>query len=138
MIRLENVSRGYVRPDGSRHWVYRGVDLDLPEGQNIGIVGRNGAGKTSMLKVLGGDAPPAEGNVKVTGQLGFLTQDPAKLRQATGISGLSHVLSGRGLDEAAIRLEKLRLTTCFSLWIRRAVYTLSVASHQLDQTRAMK
>jgi ATPase subunit of ABC transporter with duplicated ATPase domains len=78
-------------------------------GEKVGLVGRNGAGKTSMLKVLGGQAAPAAGTVTVTGRLGFLTQDPARLREATGISGLSHVLSGRGLDEAAVRLEKLRI-----------------------------
>ncbi|MDQ6837277.1 MAG: ATP-binding cassette domain-containing protein [Actinomycetota bacterium] len=79
-------------------------------GDKVGLVGRNGAGKTSLLKVLGGDAEPAAGQVTVAGQLGFLTQDAARLREATGISALSYVLSGRGLDEAAIRLEKLRLT----------------------------
>ncbi|MDQ2725748.1 MAG: ATP-binding cassette domain-containing protein, partial [Actinomycetota bacterium] len=80
-------------------------------GDKVGLVGRNGAGKTSLLKVLGGDAEPAAGQVTVGGRLGFLSQDAARLKEeAAGISGLSYVLSGRGLDEAAVRLEKLRLT----------------------------
>ena len=83
-------------------------------GDKVGLVGRNGAGKTSLLKVLAGEAPPAAGRVTVQGRLGFLTQDPRALRQiaeaqGSGTTALNHVLSGRGLDEAAERMEKLRL-----------------------------
>jgi ATPase subunit of ABC transporter with duplicated ATPase domains len=88
-------------------------------GDKVGLVGRNGAGKTSLLKVLGGEAAPAGGRVTVQGRLGFLTQDPRALRQMADVAGsgshgsgstaLNHVLSGRGLDEAAERMEKLRL-----------------------------
>ncbi|HEX4864718.1 MAG TPA: ATP-binding cassette domain-containing protein, partial [Acidimicrobiales bacterium] len=78
-------------------------------GDKVGLVGRNGAGKTSLLKVLGGETPPATGSVTVQGRLGFLTQDPRALRRVTDATGLNHVLSGRGLDEAAERLEKLRV-----------------------------
>jgi ATPase subunit of ABC transporter with duplicated ATPase domains len=77
-------------------------------GDKVGLVGRNGAGKTSLLKVLAGGAEPAGGRAVVQGRLGFLTQDPRALRQVTDTSGLAHVLSGRGLDEAAERLERLR------------------------------
>ena len=78
-------------------------------GDKVGLVGRNGAGKTSLLKVLGGEAPPAAGTVTVQGRLGFLTQDPRALRHVSDATGLNHVLSGRGLDDAAERVEKLRV-----------------------------
>jgi ATPase subunit of ABC transporter with duplicated ATPase domains len=77
-------------------------------GDKVGLVGRNGAGKTSLLKVLAGGAEPAGGRAVVHGRLGFLTQDPRALRQVTDTTGLAHVLSGRGLDDAAERLERLR------------------------------
>jgi ATPase subunit of ABC transporter with duplicated ATPase domains len=77
-------------------------------GDKVGLVGRNGAGKTSLLKVLAGDAEPAGGKTAVRGRLGFLTQDPRALRHLTDVTGLVHVLSGRGLDEATERLERLR------------------------------
>ncbi len=78
-------------------------------GDKVGLVGRNGAGKTSLLKVLAGETPPYAGTVRVEGRLGFLTQDPRALRHFMDSTGLAHVLSGRGLDEAAVRLEKLRI-----------------------------
>jgi len=81
----------------------------LRAGDKVGLVGRNGAGKTSLLKVLSGELPAAGGRSQVTGALGFLTQDPRRLATEVEATGLAHVLSGRQLDQAAERLEKLRL-----------------------------
>ena len=77
-------------------------------GDKVGLVGRNGVGKTSLLKVLAGESEPAGGRATVRGRLGFLTQDPRALRHNSSATGMAHVLSGRGLDEAAERLETLR------------------------------
>lgn len=85
------------------------ASFSVRPGDKVGLVGRNGAGKTSLLKVLGGTNPPAGGTVGIGGQLGFLTQDPRRLSEVTESSGLAYVMSGRGLDEAAQRVEKLRL-----------------------------
>jgi ATPase subunit of ABC transporter with duplicated ATPase domains len=76
-------------------------------GDKVGLVGRNGAGKTSMLKVIAGETEAAAGVVHITGGVGYLPQDPRPSEKAG--TALAHVLSGRGLDEAAARLEKLRL-----------------------------
>jgi len=78
-------------------------------GDKVGLVGRNGAGKTSLLKVLSGELAPAAGSARVRGKLGFLTQDPRRLATEVEATGLAHVLSGRQLDQAAVQLEKLRL-----------------------------
>ncbi|MDE3203302.1 MAG: ABC-F family ATP-binding cassette domain-containing protein [Acidobacteriota bacterium] len=85
-----------------------GASFSVRAGDKVGLVGRNGAGKTSLLKVLAGDAEAAGGKATVHGRLGFLSQDPRSLRQVTEASGLTHVMSGRGLDEAAERVERLR------------------------------
>jgi ATPase subunit of ABC transporter with duplicated ATPase domains len=75
----------------------------------VGLVGRNGAGKTSLLEVMAGDDRPAAGSVTRRGALGHLRQDP-RLHGAPGwTTALGHVISGRGLDEQAARLERLRL-----------------------------
>jgi ATPase subunit of ABC transporter with duplicated ATPase domains len=78
-------------------------------GDKVGLVGRNGAGKTSLLKVLGGEAPAYSGVVLRQGALGYLPQDPRPAGAGVDSTAMSHVLSGRGLDEAMQRLEKLRL-----------------------------
>jgi ATPase subunit of ABC transporter with duplicated ATPase domains len=78
-------------------------------GDKVGLVGRNGAGKTSLLKVLAGEAPAAGGTIVRAGALGYLPQDPRARGATAETTALAHVLSGRGLDEAAARLEKLRV-----------------------------
>jgi ATPase subunit of ABC transporter with duplicated ATPase domains len=83
--------------------------LTVRAGDTAGLVGRNGAGKTSLLRVLAGEAPAAAGTVVRTGGLGYLPQDPRTAPELAGRRALDHVLSGRGLDELVVRMEKLRL-----------------------------
>ena len=89
--------------------VLEGASFTVRPREKVGLVGRNGAGKTSLLKVLGGSAPAFAGVVHVGGGLGYLPQDPKLDGVDAGTLALTHVLGGRGLDEAATRLEKLRL-----------------------------
>jgi ATPase subunit of ABC transporter with duplicated ATPase domains len=75
----------------------------------VGIVGRNGAGKTSLFKVLGGAAEPAAGKVVRKGGFGYLPQDPRIEGDQTHRTAVQHVLSGRGIDDELARIEKLRI-----------------------------
>src|SRR6202165_3815449 len=75
-------------------------------GDKVGLVGRNGAGKTSLLKVVSGEDDPASGLVLRRGTLGYVPQNP-RPRAESAQPALSHILSGRGLDRAAKRLEEL-------------------------------
>jgi ABC-type polysaccharide/polyol phosphate transport system ATPase subunit len=49
-----------------------GVDLNIGEGERIGIVGHNGAGKSTLLKVLAGVYPPTSGDLRVEGNISSL------------------------------------------------------------------
>jgi ATPase subunit of ABC transporter with duplicated ATPase domains len=82
--------------------------FSLRPGDKVGLVGRNGAGKTSMLKVLAGEAPAAGGVVSRPKAFGYLPQDPRPKGAGVESTGLSHVLSGRGLDTLVQRIEKLQ------------------------------
>jgi len=75
----------------------------------VGIVGRNGAGKTSLFKVLGGAAEPAAGSVVRQGGFGYLPQEPRIDPALESRQAITHVLSGRGIDDQLIRIEKLRI-----------------------------
>ncbi len=85
------------------------ASFTLHAGDTVGLVGRNGAGKTSMLKVLAGEAPASGGTVLRPPALGYLPQNPRPRGSGVDSTGLSHVLSGRGFDAAMLRIEKLRL-----------------------------
>ena len=82
--------------------------ITVRAGDKVGLVGRNGAGKTSLLRVLAGEGPAAAGFVSLKGELGYLPQEPRPADEEAR-TALSHVLAGRALDVAAERLEKLRL-----------------------------
>ena len=82
------------------------ASFTVAAGDKVGLVGRNGAGKTSLLKVLAGEDDPAAGLVLRRGTLGYVPQNPRPRAEATQ-TALSHILSGRGLDRAAARLTEL-------------------------------
>lgn len=89
--------------------VVQGASFQVMPRDKVGIVGRNGAGKTSMFKVLGGEAEPAVGKVVRSGMYGYLSQDPRTSREQESKSAITHILSGRNIDADLARLEKLRI-----------------------------
>jgi len=51
------------------HEVIRGVNISLHEGERIALIGNNGAGKSSLLKMIAGISLPQEGSVSVLGEV---------------------------------------------------------------------
>jgi ATPase subunit of ABC transporter with duplicated ATPase domains len=80
------------------------ANLRVQPGDRIGLVGRNGAGKTTSLRVLAGEGQPYGGEVRRTGELGYLPQDPRE--GDLSVIAKDRVLSARGLDELLREMEK--------------------------------
>jgi ATPase subunit of ABC transporter with duplicated ATPase domains len=89
--------------------VVESLSFDLRTGDKVGVVGRNGAGKTSTMKVLAGEEEPAGGTVVRRGSVGYLRQDPRQHRAEDDDLSLEHILSARGLVDLNRRLEKARI-----------------------------
>jgi ATPase subunit of ABC transporter with duplicated ATPase domains len=85
------------------------VSFTVRARDKVGLVGRNGAGKTSLLKVLGGGAAPKAGHVDRQGGLGYLSQDPRLDAVPDDITSIERIIGGRGFDDALMRIEKLRI-----------------------------
>ncbi len=100
--------RGLVVEVGGKR-IVDGVSLQVRPGEKVGLVGRNGAGKTTLLRVLGGADRPRSGLVERAPLTGYLSQDPRSDAVPDDTTVLSHVLSGRGLDDLLARTEKLRI-----------------------------
>lgn len=50
-------------------WAIRGVDLQVEDGESVGIIGRNGSGKSTLMTMMGGITAPTEGSVRVWGRV---------------------------------------------------------------------
>src|SRR5438552_12482678 len=110
-------SRGLAIDVAARR-VLSDASFTVNTGDKVGLVGRNGVGKTSLLKVLASEDDAAAGLVLRRGTLGYVPQNPRPRAEAAH-SALSHILSGSGLDRAAARLaeiqtflEKVHLLCC--------------------------
>ncbi|EED34490.1 O-antigen ABC exporter, ATP-binding protein [Luminiphilus syltensis NOR5-1B] len=63
VITIEDLGVRYARQSGADNWIIRQLSLTILKGETIGIIGRNGAGKSSLLRVLGRIILPDEGSV---------------------------------------------------------------------------
>ena len=89
--------------------VLRDASFSIAAGEKVGLVGRNGAGKTSLLRVLAGELDSTAGTIWRSQAVGYLGQDPRLAGIEPGTTAVAHILSGRGVDDAVVRIEKLRL-----------------------------
>jgi lipopolysaccharide transport system ATP-binding protein len=55
-------------------WALKNVSFDVERGKVLGIIGRNGAGKSTVLKVLSRITPPSEGRVTLRGRVASLLE----------------------------------------------------------------
>ncbi len=81
--------------------VVKGLDLRLGKGEFLALLGGNGTGKSTTLKLLSGLKKPNRGTVTVSGTLGMLPQNPQTLFvKKTVREDLFEVFSGTGLPKA--------------------------------------
>jgi lipopolysaccharide transport system ATP-binding protein len=55
-------------------WALQDINLDIQQGERVGIIGRNGAGKSTLLKILSKITPPTTGEIKLQGRVASLLE----------------------------------------------------------------
>ena len=88
---------------GASH-ILRGIDFTVGRGETIGLMGRNGMGKSTLLKSLMGIVPPRQGTVSIKGQTmnGRPTFEVAQM-------GIAYVPEGRGIFGNLSVVENLQM-----------------------------
>lgn len=90
---------------GGGYWPLRGVSFDIRKGECVGIVGRNGTGKSTLLKLIAGVLMPDEGTVTVDGKVAPLLElragfnDQLTGRENVQLVGSLHGMSSRMIEE---------------------------------------
>jgi NitT/TauT family transport system ATP-binding protein len=67
LLQCSDVRKSFPKPDGAELLVLEGMNLELHEGQIVGLLGRSGSGKSTLLRLIAGLAEPTSGNVTYLG-----------------------------------------------------------------------
>ena len=100
-VDLAHVS--YFLPDG-RALLYE-VSFRVGDGAKTALLGANGTGKTTLLRLIAGDLEPAEGTIVRSGGLGVMRQFIGSVRDATTVRGFLAAMAPPAIRAAAERLE---------------------------------
>ena len=99
IVRLKAVSK-QMRAGSARRIVLGGVTIDIPRGKRIALLGRNGAGKTSLLNLIAGSLRPDQGAVEVNGTVSWPIGIQSGLHpDLTGAQNARFVARVYGIDE---------------------------------------
>ena len=151
LLQLEEAAAGY---DG--HMIFEKVDLAILAGDRIGLLGRNGAGKSTFIKLLAGELPPVQGKVECARhvKIGYFAQhqleqldphasallhlqrlDPKVNEQdARNYLGSFNFMSDRVLEPVALFSggEKARLVLALLIYQKPALLLLDEPTNHLD------
>lgn len=120
-----------------------GADVEIGEGEIVGLVGRNGSGKTTLLRCLMGLTTPASGEVWLDGaslhssgvaerarHMGYVPQAPGSLLFADSVeSELTFTLTSHGLEAQPPR-DPAALLELLGLWDVRRSYPRDLSAGQ--------
>ena len=144
-MRLTNVSVGY-----GIKTIVKDINLDFEKGRIYGIVGKNGTGKTTLMKAMMGLKEVQSGSIEKEDSIGALIEEPGLFKDRTGYDNLkikammegtdyrdiNEILKVVGLEKAAKRKVK-----SYSLGMRQRLGTLKekykmciiISSHILEE-----
>jgi ABC-type polysaccharide/polyol phosphate transport system ATPase subunit len=108
MYRIKFIIEG--KASWENFWALRGINFSMEKGELLGIIGENGSGKSTFLKLIGGMLKPDRGEVKVLGNVAGLLELGAGFQtELTGRENISLQLEFFGLrvDQAKEKFQQI-------------------------------
>lgn len=113
--------------------IVKGLSLTVKQGEFLALLGGNGTGKTTAIKLLAGLLKPYRGQVEAKGKIGILPEDPKALFvKKTVREDLRELLDGREVAQAFLDAKVARISTLCRLndLLERHPYDLSGGEQQ--------
>lgn len=110
------------------HYALKGVDLRIYQGETVGIIGTNGSGKSTILKIITGVLNPTRGQVKVDGRISALLELGAGFNmEYNGIENiyLNGTMMGFSKKEIDARMEDVLSFADIGEYVHQPVKTYS-------------
>lgn len=120
-IQVDHVSKRFYTAD-EELLVLNNVNLELREGEILGILGPSGSGKSTLLNILTGILKPTCGDVKIDGRIGYMFQRDNLLEWRTIMSNIliGLEIQKKVTDKAKEEIEEL--LKAYDLWDFRNRY----------------
>src|ERR1700737_2187245 len=115
LLEVHSIRQALPRPDGSQLLVLDDLNLELAQGQIVGLLGRSGSGKSTLLRLIAGLARPSAGTITYLGKpvvapapgIAMVFQSFALFPWMTVLENVQLGLEALGLPEAEIRRRAL-------------------------------
>jgi Cu-processing system ATP-binding protein len=117
LVKLTNVGKNYPKLTA-----LSAIDMQLGQGEVLGLFGHNGAGKTTMMKLILGVIAPSHGNVEVMGvapdskeawhmraKIGYLPENVSFYEQLTGLEVLTYFAKLKGFTSQKAKKHAIAL-----------------------------
>lgn len=112
-IVLKNVSKIYTlkstqkkNKNGQRFYALKNIDIQIPKGEVVGVLGTNGSGKSTLSVILAGISEVDEGDLIINGEQALIAINTGLNNQLTGLENIE--LKGALLGLTKKRIEEIR------------------------------
>jgi NitT/TauT family transport system ATP-binding protein len=115
LLQVSGIRMAFPKPDGGELLVLDGINLELREGEIVGVLGRSGSGKSTLLRLIAGLAVPTAGKITYRGEpvsgpargIAMVFQSFAIFPWLTVFQNVALGLEAQGLPKPEIRQRSL-------------------------------